>query len=163
MNPLSVILFLFSSFSYFTFFHSIVTFKESQHIWKNKAVVFNVRVELRVLVRNCWYYWLIIYSSFYFSLNYKAFCFSAGSCETSKWAVCDGTPCVCTILVGDNMKQKLDCTKCKFKMCLYSDEPEDKASTCKFLVDHSSWCVFLLCLSLSDPQMLLDEGWDVQG
>ncbi|KAM8737981.1 epithelial cell adhesion molecule [Acanthopagrus schlegelii] len=33
------------------------------------------------------------------------------SCETSKWAVCDETPCRCTILVGDNVKQTLDCTK----------------------------------------------------
>ncbi|XP_057703674.1 epithelial cell adhesion molecule [Corythoichthys intestinalis] len=31
------------------------------------------------------------------------------SCSTMKWATCDGTPCQCYILVGDQMKQKLDC------------------------------------------------------
>ncbi|XP_026164278.1 epithelial cell adhesion molecule [Mastacembelus armatus] len=33
------------------------------------------------------------------------------SCDTMKWATCDGTPCTCFILVGDNVKQNLDCTK----------------------------------------------------
>ncbi|XP_034754742.1 epithelial cell adhesion molecule [Etheostoma cragini] len=32
-------------------------------------------------------------------------------CGTMKWAACDGTPCVCTLMVGDNVKQPLDCTK----------------------------------------------------
>ncbi|XP_077586446.1 epithelial cell adhesion molecule [Stigmatopora nigra] len=31
------------------------------------------------------------------------------SCNTMKWASCEGNPCQCTILVGDMMKQKLDC------------------------------------------------------
>ncbi|XP_049591748.1 epithelial cell adhesion molecule [Syngnathus scovelli] len=33
------------------------------------------------------------------------------SCETMKWATCDGTPCECYILTGDQMRQELDCTK----------------------------------------------------
>jgi len=33
------------------------------------------------------------------------------SCDTMKWATCDGDPCGCFILVGDNVKQNLDCTK----------------------------------------------------
>ncbi|XP_050924150.1 epithelial cell adhesion molecule isoform X5 [Lates calcarifer] len=33
------------------------------------------------------------------------------SCETMKWATCDGNPCSCTILVDNNVKQTLDCTK----------------------------------------------------
>jgi len=33
------------------------------------------------------------------------------SCDSMKWATCDGTPCKCFVLVGDNMKQTLDCTK----------------------------------------------------
>ncbi|KAK5853645.1 hypothetical protein PBY51_014782 [Eleginops maclovinus] len=32
-------------------------------------------------------------------------------CEPLKWATCDGTPCTCFVLVGDNMKQTLDCNK----------------------------------------------------
>ncbi|KAM4606975.1 epithelial cell adhesion molecule [Polymixia lowei] len=35
---------------------------------------------------------------------------SAQSCTCNmKWAVCDGTPCECTLLVDNNVKQKLDC------------------------------------------------------
>lgn len=33
------------------------------------------------------------------------------SCETMKWATCDGNPCACFVLVGDNNKQTLDCNK----------------------------------------------------
>ncbi|GLD62645.1 epithelial cell adhesion molecule [Lates japonicus] len=33
------------------------------------------------------------------------------SCETLKWATCEESPCSCTILVGNNEKQTLDCTK----------------------------------------------------
>lgn len=33
------------------------------------------------------------------------------SCETMKWATCDGTPCACSILVGSNVKQTLNCNK----------------------------------------------------
>ncbi|XP_022047779.2 epithelial cell adhesion molecule [Acanthochromis polyacanthus] len=33
------------------------------------------------------------------------------SCETMKWATCEENPCRCEILVGNNMKQPLDCTK----------------------------------------------------
>lgn len=33
------------------------------------------------------------------------------SCDSMKWAICDGNPCGCTILIGDNVKQNLDCTK----------------------------------------------------
>ncbi|KAF5900201.1 epithelial cell adhesion molecule, partial [Clarias magur] len=32
-------------------------------------------------------------------------------CDNMKWAVCDGTPCTCTVLVGNAVKQPLDCTK----------------------------------------------------
>ncbi|XP_069001375.1 epithelial cell adhesion molecule [Embiotoca jacksoni] len=31
-------------------------------------------------------------------------------CETMKWATCDGTPCSCFLLVGDNVKQNLNCS-----------------------------------------------------
>jgi len=31
------------------------------------------------------------------------------SCATMKWATCDGTPCSCYLLVGNNMKQTLKC------------------------------------------------------
>jgi len=31
------------------------------------------------------------------------------ACSTMKWATCDGPPCECSILIGDNMKQKLNC------------------------------------------------------
>ncbi|XP_077470197.1 epithelial cell adhesion molecule isoform X2 [Stigmatopora argus] len=31
------------------------------------------------------------------------------SCNTMKWASCEENPCQCTLLVGDMMKQKLDC------------------------------------------------------
>ncbi|KAM8851822.1 epithelial cell adhesion molecule [Synchiropus picturatus] len=34
-----------------------------------------------------------------------------GKCDTMKWATCDGTPCQCTLLVGSNAKQALDCKK----------------------------------------------------
>lgn len=30
-------------------------------------------------------------------------------CDTMKWATCDGNPCECSILVGNNVKQMLDC------------------------------------------------------
>ncbi|XP_063047920.1 epithelial cell adhesion molecule [Engraulis encrasicolus] len=33
------------------------------------------------------------------------------TCETSKWAMCDGNPCQCNLLVGDNEKVLLDCKK----------------------------------------------------
>ncbi|XP_064173460.1 epithelial cell adhesion molecule [Anguilla rostrata] len=33
------------------------------------------------------------------------------TCKTMKWATCDGTPCQCTVMVGENVKQPLDCTK----------------------------------------------------
>ncbi|XP_068182983.1 epithelial cell adhesion molecule [Antennarius striatus] len=33
------------------------------------------------------------------------------SCDTMKWATCDGNPCQCTVLVGNNVKQALDCKK----------------------------------------------------
>lgn len=36
-----------------------------------------------------------------------------------KWATCEENPCSCTILIGDNRKQLLDCTQCKYiKMCV---------------------------------------------
>ncbi|KAF3708554.1 Epithelial cell adhesion molecule [Channa argus] len=31
------------------------------------------------------------------------------TCPTMKWAVCDGNPCTCTVLVGDDEKQPLNC------------------------------------------------------
>uniref|UniRef100_UPI0037E95198 epithelial cell adhesion molecule n=1 Tax=Semicossyphus pulcher TaxID=241346 RepID=UPI0037E95198 len=34
----------------------------------------------------------------------------ACSCGTMKWATCDGNPCTCTLLVGSNVKQNLECT-----------------------------------------------------
>ncbi|KAF0027163.1 hypothetical protein F2P81_019904 [Scophthalmus maximus] len=33
------------------------------------------------------------------------------SCETMKWATCDGTPCSCSLMVGDNVKQTLNCNE----------------------------------------------------
>ncbi|XP_042357999.1 epithelial cell adhesion molecule [Plectropomus leopardus] len=33
------------------------------------------------------------------------------SCDTMKWATCDGNPCQCTLLIGSNNKQALDCNK----------------------------------------------------
>ncbi|XP_071780892.2 epithelial cell adhesion molecule [Centroberyx gerrardi] len=33
------------------------------------------------------------------------------SCDTMKWATCDGNPCKCTVLVDADVKQTLDCTK----------------------------------------------------
>ncbi|XP_053292169.1 epithelial cell adhesion molecule [Pleuronectes platessa] len=32
------------------------------------------------------------------------------SCETMKWATCDGVPCKCNVLVGAGVKQELECT-----------------------------------------------------
>ncbi|XP_036429707.1 epithelial cell adhesion molecule [Colossoma macropomum] len=32
-------------------------------------------------------------------------------CSTMKWATCDGSPCVCTLPVDDNVKVSVDCTK----------------------------------------------------
>ncbi|KAI3362946.1 hypothetical protein L3Q82_011621, partial [Scortum barcoo] len=32
------------------------------------------------------------------------------SCATMKWATCDSTPCTCTLMIGNNMKQTLDCS-----------------------------------------------------
>ncbi|XP_062257379.1 epithelial cell adhesion molecule [Platichthys flesus] len=32
------------------------------------------------------------------------------TCETMKWATCDGTPCKCYVLVGAGEKQTLECT-----------------------------------------------------
>lgn len=37
--------------------------------------------------------------------------FSQCTCPNSKWAVCDGSPCQCTLLVGSNNKQVVDCTE----------------------------------------------------
>lgn len=31
------------------------------------------------------------------------------SCDTMKWATCDGTPCTCTLLIDNNVKQPLKC------------------------------------------------------
>uniref|UniRef100_A0A3Q4HWM9 Epithelial cell adhesion molecule n=1 Tax=Neolamprologus brichardi TaxID=32507 RepID=A0A3Q4HWM9_NEOBR len=31
-------------------------------------------------------------------------------CATMKWATCDGSPCSCTLLVGNGVKQLIDCT-----------------------------------------------------
>uniref|UniRef100_A0A3B4B3J3 Thyroglobulin type-1 domain-containing protein n=1 Tax=Periophthalmus magnuspinnatus TaxID=409849 RepID=A0A3B4B3J3_9GOBI len=33
------------------------------------------------------------------------------SCETMKWATCDGSPCTCHLMTGNGTKQVLDCTK----------------------------------------------------
>ncbi|XP_062319843.1 epithelial cell adhesion molecule [Osmerus eperlanus] len=33
------------------------------------------------------------------------------SCESLKWATCDGPPCQCTIIFGDDVKQPLTCDK----------------------------------------------------
>ncbi|XP_035029353.2 epithelial cell adhesion molecule [Hippoglossus stenolepis] len=33
------------------------------------------------------------------------------SCETLKWATCDGTPCTCTVMVDEGAKQPLLCTE----------------------------------------------------
>ncbi|XP_030627484.1 epithelial cell adhesion molecule [Chanos chanos] len=37
--------------------------------------------------------------------------YSQCTCDTMKWATCDGDPCQCTVLVGSNQKQVLDCKK----------------------------------------------------
>ncbi|XP_051945984.1 tumor-associated calcium signal transducer 2-like [Xyrauchen texanus] len=36
---------------------------------------------------------------------------AACECPTMKWAVCDGTPCKCTLALGETNRQELDCTK----------------------------------------------------
>ncbi|XP_029927261.1 epithelial cell adhesion molecule [Myripristis murdjan] len=33
------------------------------------------------------------------------------SCDTMKWAICDGTPCTCTLWVDSGVKLPLDCSK----------------------------------------------------
>ncbi|XP_037126982.1 epithelial cell adhesion molecule [Syngnathus acus] len=33
------------------------------------------------------------------------------TCETMKWATCEGPPCECHILTGNQMRQELDCSK----------------------------------------------------
>lgn len=33
------------------------------------------------------------------------------TCSTMKWATCDGPPCACYLLVGENVKQTLNCDK----------------------------------------------------
>lgn len=45
-----------------------------------------------------------------------------GQCDTMKWATCDGPACKCTLLVGDNVKQPLDCTKLISKCYLMKAE-----------------------------------------
>ncbi|KAM4592029.1 epithelial cell adhesion molecule [Odontesthes bonariensis] len=35
---------------------------------------------------------------------------SCGTCQTMKWATCDGTPCNCFVLVGEGEKQALNCS-----------------------------------------------------
>lgn len=73
-----------------------------------------------------------------------------------KWATCDGDPCRCYIMVGNNDKQTLDCTKCKYEM-------RSNLWVSPFLLSFSIlFTVRLLCFTLSDPQVLLDEGRDVQ-
>ncbi|KAL2083774.1 hypothetical protein ACEWY4_021547 [Coilia grayii] len=37
--------------------------------------------------------------------------FSQCACQSSKWALCDDNPCQCKLLVGDNDKVDVDCTK----------------------------------------------------
>ncbi|XP_038593636.1 LOW QUALITY PROTEIN: epithelial cell adhesion molecule [Micropterus salmoides] len=32
------------------------------------------------------------------------------SCNTMKWATCDGNPCVCYLMIGDTQKQTLNCS-----------------------------------------------------
>ncbi|XP_076017079.1 epithelial cell adhesion molecule [Genypterus blacodes] len=32
-------------------------------------------------------------------------------CDTMKWGTCEGPPCQCTLLIGANMKQNVDCKK----------------------------------------------------
>ncbi|XP_070696962.1 epithelial cell adhesion molecule [Pempheris klunzingeri] len=32
------------------------------------------------------------------------------SCDTMKWATCDGNPCGCYLMIGDNVKQPLNCS-----------------------------------------------------
>ncbi|KAJ8359738.1 hypothetical protein SKAU_G00162630 [Synaphobranchus kaupii] len=47
---------------------------------------------------------------------------SACTCKNMKWATCDGTPCECTIMVGENQKQPLDCEKLIPKCFLMKQE-----------------------------------------
>ncbi|XP_019942719.2 epithelial cell adhesion molecule [Paralichthys olivaceus] len=44
------------------------------------------------------------------------------SCETMKWATCDGTPCKCYVMVGQNEKQFLNCTSLVPKCILMKAE-----------------------------------------
>lgn len=38
----------------------------------------------------------------------------AGTCKTMKWGVCEGPPCACTLLVGNAVKQTVDCEQREF-------------------------------------------------
>ncbi|KAM6956306.1 epithelial cell adhesion molecule [Aplochiton taeniatus] len=35
----------------------------------------------------------------------------SGNCKTMKWATCDGSPCQCYLMVGENVKQNVNCTQ----------------------------------------------------
>ncbi|CDR00910.1 unnamed protein product [Oncorhynchus mykiss] len=36
------------------------------------------------------------------------------TCESFKWATCDGTPCQCGVMVGTGEMQNLNCSNCKY-------------------------------------------------
>lgn len=68
-----------------------------------------------------------------------------------KWATCDGTPCKCYVLVGDNDKQFLNCTKCKwttFAAIKAAPSASRSSPLCvlfaSFLISPSSLFLFLL-------------------
>lgn len=37
-----------------------------------------------------------------------------GTCDNMKWAVCDGSPCQCTLQFADDDKRPINCTNCEF-------------------------------------------------
>ena len=76
-----------------------------------------------------WFLFAVVHCSMYLKWQYTytttitrflkitVFVVSTGPpCATSKWAVCDGSPCSCTVLVDDGVKKALDCKKCE---CLF--------------------------------------------
>lgn len=67
-----------------------------------------------------------------------------------KWAMCEGPPCSCTLLVGNGTKQPLNCTACKFR--------SGKGAPSCFMssVWHSS---LLMVCTLFPPQWSPSASW----
>ncbi|XP_008319540.1 epithelial cell adhesion molecule [Cynoglossus semilaevis] len=51
--------------------------------------------------------WIVLLVAAFAAGAYAQSC----SCESMKWATCDGSPCTCYVMTGDNFKQNLDCAK----------------------------------------------------